>query len=326
MDVETRSRQKKLIFSPDIAYDVVIIGAGSAGISCALMAHERGLRALLIEEAVLCSNLYNVPSIEDCPFLDFGRISGHEVAAYFVKRFLALDLEILYEKVVAIHEVTGRLKHVLTSQRTVYARSVVVACGMSNKKVIIRNSQKFYGRGVSYCAPCDIAFYLKQPVMITGLGENLVKAALYLSGYAKHVYVVTRSSLIQGAATLVRDVMKEPKITFYLESEVERLDGKEKLESIRIYKNGDHSESVLDVSVLFIYEAIEGNADFLDSSPGIEVTDELLVRTGVTMQTGVAGIYAIGGVREGGGKRLIVAVSDALVAVNHIQNYLYFLK
>ncbi|MEK6557248.1 MAG: NAD(P)/FAD-dependent oxidoreductase, partial [Candidatus Margulisiibacteriota bacterium] len=186
--------------------------------------------------------------------------------------------------------------------------------------------QKFYGRGVSYCAPCDIAFYLKQPVMITGLGENLVKAALYLSGYVKHVYVVTRSSLIQGAATLVRDVMKEPKITFYLESEVERLDGKEKLESIRIYKNGDHSESVLDVSVLFIYEAIEGNADFLDSSPGIEVTDELLVRTGVTMQTGVAGIYAIGGVREGGGKRLIVAVSDALVAVNHIQNYLYFLK
>ncbi|MDD5456173.1 MAG: FAD-dependent oxidoreductase [Candidatus Margulisbacteria bacterium] len=307
--------------------DIIIIGGGPAGISAALMAESRGLNVLLIEEAVLCSNLFNVPYIEDLPYFDEEKLVGHKLSDLLIAKVNEHKLHVVYEKVTDLDVLENNRKKIITDKHVYYSKAVIIACGFKNKKIPIKDDQKFYGNGLSYCAPCDYMYYLNSPVLLAGSSEYAAKMALYLTSFVSQLYFVVNNNKFTATEFIKKEIYKNKKIRIFFQHELLSLDGKSKLEAVRIKSLGNNREVSLNVAAAFIYMDIEGNIEFLSNKKnGINLSDDQFIITDNLTETSVAGIYAIGTVRHGTMKRITAATTDALTAVNEIQHYLYFLK
>ena len=285
----------------------VIIGAGPAGMNAALYLKRGGIEAIIIESDVPGGEMLKTYKIEN--YLGYESIDGGELALKMSKQVKDLGVKIIKDKVV---KVTHEDKFVIKCENNEFVSDyVIVATGRIPRKLGLKNESELTGRGISYCAVCDGAFYKDKEVAIIGGGDSALTEALYLSDLCLKVYVLARKDL-RASDVLQNRVKNKDNIVILKNVEVSGILGNDRLSSI-LLNNGDR----LDVSGMFI--AIGGNPElsFLDSL-GVELVNGY-IKTNDRMESNIKGLYAAGDVRYKDFYQIITAASDGAIAALSIR-------
>ena len=280
----------------------VIIGAGPAGMNAALYLKRGGIEPIIIESDVPGGKMLKTYKIEN--YLGYESIDGGELALKMSKQVKDLGVKIIRDKVI---KVSHDDKFVIKCENNEFVSDyVIVATGRIPRKLGLKNESELTGRGISYCAVCDGAFYKDKEVAIIGGGDSALTEALYLSDLCLKVYVLARKDL-RASDVLQNRIKNKDNIVILKNVEVSEILGNDKLSSI-LLNNGDR----LDVSGMFI--AIGGKPDisFLDSL-GVELINGY-IKTNNRMESNIKGLYAAGDVRYKDFYQIITAASDGAIA------------
>ena len=288
-------------------HNCVIVGAGPAGMNAALYLKRGGIEPIIIESDVPGGEMLKTYKIEN--YLGYESIDGGELALKMSKQVKDLGVKIIKDKVV---KVTHEDKFVIKCENNEFVSDyVIVATGRIPRKLGLKNESELTGRGISYCAVCDGAFYKDKEVAIIGGGDSALTEALYLSDLCLKVYVLARKDL-RASDVLQNRVKNKDNIVILKNVEVIGILGNDRLSSI-LLNNGDK----LDVSGMFI--AIGGNPElsFLDSL-GVELVNGY-IKTNDRMESNIKGLYAAGDVRYKDFYQIITAASDGAIAALSIR-------
>ncbi len=297
-------------------YDVVIIGGGPAGLTAGLYAARAKMKALLLERKWPGGQLLNTDKIEDYP--GFETISGPELAERMEKQARKLGLQIQMDEAVTIRS-HGNRKLVKTSGEKEYlTKTVIVTAGGEPRKVGVPGEAELAGRGVSYCAICDGAFFQNQVVAVVGGGDAAVEEGTYLTRFASKVYIIHRRSEFRASKDLVEKARQNPKIEFLLNAVVEEIQGTDQVESVTLLRNGQREK--LELGGVFIFVGFVPNTELFEEP--IERDKQGHLVTNAHMETSLKGIFAAGDVRSQLTRQITTAVGDGTTAVVAVQHYI----
>ena len=291
-------------------YDVVIIGGGPAGLAAGLYASRAKLSSLLIEKGLVGGQFANAEWVENYPGFPEG-ISGADLGQLMHQQATKYGLETLIAKATGI-ELKGKQKVIRTTEGDFMAKAVIIAGGSERQKLGVPGEEEFTGKGVSYCATCDAAFFREQPVAVVGGGDAAVSEAMHLAKFASRVTIVHRRDQLRASRILQEKAFSEAKIDFRWDSIVEEIEGKDKVKGIRLRQVKAGEESTLEVAGVFISIGLKPNTDYLEGilsldANGLIVTDE-------KMETKIAGIFAAGDIRQNSARQAITAAGDGATA------------
>ncbi len=298
-------------------HDIVIVGAGVAGLSAAIYGLRAGKSVLLFEEKTYGGQIINTPEIENYPGIK--KVSGFEFATNLYEQATELGAEVKYEKVLGVIDNSDK-KIVKTDSGEYETKAVILATGAKNRPLGIDREQELIGAGVSYCATCDGAFFRGKDVAVVGGGNTALEDAQFLSNYCNKVYVIHRRDSFRGETKHVDVLKSKPNVEFVLDSNVTKLIGEERLEAIEVSnkKTGDKQE----ISVAGVFVAI-------GQMPDNEAFDELVatddygyIEAGEDCKTGTEGIYVAGDCRTKTVRQLTTAAADGAVAALAACEYL----
>ena len=290
--------------------DIIIIGAGPAGLTAAIYAQRAGRSVLLLEARSYGGQIINTPEIDNYPALP--HISGFEFAAKLYEQAVSFGAEIVYEAAAAIED-KGDVKVVTTSKNNKYeARAVIIATGAKNRPMGLDREQELIGRGISYCATCDGMFFRKKDVAVFGGGNTAIEDALFLSQYCNKVYVIHRRDKFRGDAADVEKLRQRENVEFVLDSVVTALLGEDKLQGIEVTNTKDGGKREIAVSGLFVaIGQMPDNGAFADL---VDLDDKGYVVAGESCKTKTAGIYTAGDCRTKDVRQLTTAAADGAAA------------
>lgn len=286
-------------------YDLIIVGAGPAGLTSALYALRANKKVLILEARCYGGQIINANVIENYPGID--RISGFDFATNLYNQVLKLGGIIKYEIVNKIE----KDKIVITNKSKYEGKAVIIATGAINRKLNIDNEEKLIGKGVSYCATCDGNLYKDKVVAVVGGGNTALEDALYLADIVNKVYLIHRREEFRGERKYLNELKNKHNVDFVLNTEVEKINGSEKLESI-IIKNKQNESKELKIDGLFIaIGQIPNNEAFSDI---VDIDDNGYIKTLDGVHTKTEGIYVAGDTRVKDLRQLTTAVSDGSIA------------
>ena len=290
-------------------FDIVIVGAGTAGLSAAIYGVRAGKSVLVLEGSSYGGQIINTPEIENYPGIK--HVSGYEFATSLYEQATELGAEVKFEKVLKIENFeTG--KTVITEEETYQTRSIILATGAKNRTLGIEREEELIGRGVSYCATCDGAFFRGKDVAVNGGGSTALEDAIFLSAYCNKVYVIHRRDTFRGEEKLLKSLEKKENVVFILNSKVVGLDGTDKLESIQVFDNNTSNISTINVSGLFI--AIGQVPENIIFSNLVQLDQGGYIVALENCKTNVDGIFAAGDTRTKAVRQLTTAASDGAIA------------
>ena len=288
-------------------YDIIIVGAGPAGLTGAIYALRANKKVLVLEGKTYGGQIVNAQKIDNYPGML--HISGFDFATSLYNQVKELGAEIKFEKVLKI----TKDKKVETSKETYEGKAIILATGAENRKLGLENEEKLIGKGISYCATCDGNFYKDKIVAVNGGGNTALSDALYLSDLAKKVYLIHRRDTFKGEAKLLEELKNKKNVEFILNSSIKSLNGEDRLESIRII-NYDGFEDNLDVDGLFVaIGQVPQNDIFSDV---IEITSNGYIISNDGVHTSAPGIYVAGDARIKDLRQIVTAVSDGAIAAD----------
>ena len=303
-------------------FDCIILGAGPAGLSCALYAIRSGLKTAIIDVSAIGGTPANYCEIEN--YLGFGKIQGYELCERFENHIDEFEVEKFpYEEIQSI-DLISEDKKIITLNGEFSAKTVIIAVGAKNKKLNDKGENDFIGRGVSYCAVCDGAFYKDKVVAVVGGGNSALEEAIYLTQHAKKVYLIHRRDSFRADKIIQDKLYSNKKIELVLNSTVDEILGDNKVNSVVVKSVNSDKKSKIKIDGIFPYIGLEPNIEQfgaqlkLDES-GFIITDEF-------MKTNIDGVYAIGDVRKTPLRQVITAVSDGAIAGVEASKYLMNLK
>lgn len=289
-------------------YDVIIVGAGTAGLSSAIYVLRLGKKVLLLERNYYGGQIINATEIENYPAIK--RISGYDFAKALYEQVIALGADIEYERVVSIEN--GRYeKTVITEKNSYKCRSVIIASGLKKRKLGIENEERFTGKGISYCAVCDGAFYKGKTVAVAGGGNTALMDALLLSDYCSRVYIIHRRKEFRGEKLLAEKLSRRENISYMLNCTITALNGSERLESVSVTSNDSRIQNNIELSGLFV---AVGQIPDNESFSGLLELDENGYIISDNCSTSAEGIFSAGDCRRKDIRQLATAVSDGAVA------------
>ena len=299
-------------------YDLIIIGGGPAGLSAGLYAVRAGLRTLLLERELIGGQASTTDAIGNYPGFP-GGIGGPELMMQFESQATALGLEVSYEgaNAVSLH---GDIKRVELGSRTIESRAVILAMGASRRKLGIPNESALTGRGISYCATCDGAFFAQKKVAIVGGGYSAIEDALYLS-QRSDVLLIHRRDTLRGIGESASHVLSHPRIGFAWNSAIESVERGEDgtlCIALRDTQSGAHREQR--VSGLFVAIGTVPNTSLISGL--IPLDDEGYIPADESTQTAIPGVFAAGDIRRKPLRQVVTAVSDGAVAATMAAKYL----
>jgi len=297
-------------------YDVIIMGAGPAGLTAAIYTSRAWLKTLVLESALVGGNAAIADKIDNYPGFPFG-ILGGELMDNFRKQAERFGTEIRMEEVTGIANLPEG-KQVVTTEGEYLTRAVIIATGAQRRELGVDGEQEFLGRGVSYCATCDGAFFRNYPVAVVGGGESALKEALYLADIASQVYLIHRREEFRASPDSVDKIMKNDKIKCKLNRVIKRIEGDTVMRSVVLQDVKSDQEEVLEVEGLFVSIGLVADADFTD---GLSTRDGYIV-TDDEMQTSVEGIFAAGDIRAKRTRQIASAVGDGAQAGMAVTEYL----
>ena len=290
-------------------YDLIIVGAGIAGMSAAIYGLRAGRSVLLLEEKGYGGQMVSALEVENYPGIP--RISGYELSENLYQQVSALKGEIKYEKVLKIQE-DGKKKKVVTNRAEYLCNCVILATGAKNRPLGIDREKELTGAGVSYCATCDGAFFRGKDVAVVGGGNTALEDVNFLSNYCHMVYLIHRRDTFRGEERLVHNLQTKKNVAFILESEVVALIGKEHVEAVKVVHRQTGEERILSVAALFV--AIGQMPDNTAFENVVEVDKTGYIIAGEDCKTRTRGIYTAGDCRTKTVRQLATAAADGAVA------------
>ncbi len=297
-------------------YDILIVGAGPAGMTAAIYARRASKSVLVLEAKTYGGQIVNTPDIENYPVA--AHISGFDFATKVYEQAAALGAEFKFEKVTDIAD-NGDYKTVTTPKHTYEAKTVILATGSENRKLGLPDEDKLTGRGVSYCATCDGAFYRKKVVAVVGGGNTALEDALYLADLAEKVYIIHRRDAFRGEEANAARIAAKENIEVLWNSQVTKLIAEKKLSAVEV-TNKDGSVQTLEINGLFVAVGrIPENQNFAKL---IELDDAGYVKAGENCLTNVPGIFVAGDNRVKEVRQLVTATGDGAVAATAAIRYL----
>ena len=304
-----------------MSYDVIIVGGGPAGLAAGLYTARMDLKAVLLDRGPLGGQLLNTELVEDYP--GFESILGSELATRMGDHARKFGLEVRdFEPVLEI-DVEGGTKVVkLESGEELRAPAVIMAAGGLPRYLGVPGEKEFWGRGVSYCAVCDGAFFKGQELAVVGGGDAAVEEGDFLTRYASKVHIIHRRNELRAQPILIDRARANPKIEFILESNVKEISGTEKVHAVHYEQGGIAKE--LQVGGVFIFVGFVPNSGLLKVHIDHDEAGYLL--TGRDLQTSVAGIWAVGDVRAQLTKQIATAVGDGTTAAVAASAYVSSIK
>ena len=297
-------------------YDIIIVGAGPAGLTAAIYARRASKKVLVLEAKSYGGQIINTLDIENYPVE--AHISGFDFATKLYNQAKDLGAEILFEKVVDIND-QGTTKEVITTKNTYQAKAIILATGCENRKLGLSNEEELVGKGISYCATCDGAFYKNKDVAVVGGGNTALEDALYLSDIVNKVYLIHRRDEFRADESTVEELKQKSNVEFILNSNVTKLNTNERLESIEV-TNKDGSIKEVKVDGLFVAVGqIPENENFKKI---INVDNAGYIIAGEDCTTNIPGIFVAGDNRTKELRQLVTATSDGAIAASKAIKYI----
>lgn len=299
-------------------YDVIIIGAGPGGMTSALYASRSGLSVLVIERGAPGGQLMNTDEVENYP--GFNLISGPDLALKMYENSTNFGAEHVYGNVVSIED-HGAIKKVVCDDEEYEGKTVIIASGSEHRKINIPGEEEYAGRGVSYCAVCDGAFFRDRHLVVIGGGDSAIEEGMYLTQLASKVTIVHRRDELRAQKILQDRAFKNEKIEFMWNKVPIEINGNDmSVQSIKLEdtKTGEVEDLLADG--VFIYIGLDPLTDFVKDL-GITNANGW-IETDNHMATNIPGIYAIGDVRETVLRQIATAVGDGSIAGQEVYNYL----
>ena len=299
-------------------YDTIIIGAGPAGMTAALYAARSNLKVALLERGIPGGQMNNTADIENYP--GYANISGPELAEKMFEPLENLGVEHLFGLVEKIED-RGDFKEIVTEDERFEAKTVIIASGANHRHLGVPGEEDYNSRGVSYCAVCDGAFFRDEDLLVVGGGDSAVEEAIFLTRFAKSVTIVHRRDELRAQKVLQNRAFANEKIRFVWDSVVESIHGDERKVTGVTFKNVKTGEtSQADFGGIFIYVGLDPVSEF---AKDLGITDEAgWILTDHQMKTSVAGIYAVGDVRQKDLRQITTAVGDGAIASQEVYKYL----
>lgn len=299
-------------------YDVVIIGAGPGGMTAALYASRANLKVLMLDRGAYGGQMNNTAAVENYP--GFKSILGPDLAEEMYQSATQFGAEYAYGTVTAV-KLDGTDRIVVTDDGEYRAKAVIVATGSENRKLGVPGEEKYSGRGVSYCAVCDGAFFRDRDVTVIGGGDSAVEESIYLTQMVKHVNIVHRRDQLRAQKVAQERAFKNDKIGFTWNSNVIAINGDDqKVTSVTVKNNQTGAEEEVPTAGVFIYV---GNVPMTVPFKDLGITDEHgWMVTDNRMRTKVPGIFAIGDVRQHQLQQITTAVGDGGIAGQEVFSYL----
>lgn len=304
--------------------DVIIIGAGTAGLTAAIYALRAGKSVLVLEQGNYGGQIINTPKVENYPGIE--QISGYEFAAGLYRQAEKLGMEYRSEKVTDIRleggaEAKEELssasletgnKIVETTEQSYRARAVILATGAKNRPLGIEKEAEYTGRGISYCATCDGMFFRGKKVAVVGGGNTALEDAAFLSNYCEKVYLIHRRETFRGEERLVKELRKKENVEFFLNKTVQELEGGATLQAVVLRDKISGEESRLEISGLFVaIGQMPENGVFAGL---VDLDENGYILAGEDCRTNVEGIFAAGDCRKKTVRQLTTAAADGAVA------------
>ena len=299
-------------------YDTIIIGAGPAGMTAALYAARSNLKVALLEAGIPGGQMNNTADVENYP--GYALISGPELAEKMFEPLENLGVEHVFGHVQRIED-QGDFKKVITEDEVYESKTVIIATGAFHRQLNVPGEAEFNSRGVSYCAVCDGAFFRDEDLLVVGGGDSAVEEAISLTQFAKSVTIVHRRDQFRAKKVLQDRAFANEKISFVWDSVVEAIHGDERKVTGVTFKNIKTGEtSQADFGGIFIYVGLDPVSEFV-ADLGIRDESGWIV-TDDHMKTSVAGIYAIGDVRQKDLRQITTAVGDGAIAGQEAYKYI----
>lgn len=300
-------------------YDVVIIGGGPAGLTAGIYCARGRFKTLMLEKLVPGGQVMTAFMIENYPGFPEG-VQGPELMEKFTeqaKRFgLAIDSGTV-EKIT----VEGDIRLIHLEDRIIKSRAIIIATGAAPVKLNIPGEGLYIGRGVSYCAICDGAFFRNMDIAVIGGGDSALSEALFLTRFARKVYIIHRRDRLRAEAITQEEATANPKISFILDTVVDAAEGNESgLSSLKLRNVKSGETSVLPAQGMFIYVGMRPNTEFLKGF--VELTPDGYIVADEEGRTSLPGIFAAGDVRKKQLRQIATAVGDGAAVSFTVEKYL----
>lgn len=297
--------------------DIIVIGAGTAGLTAAIYGQRAGRHVLLLEEGMYGGQIVNTPEIENYPGIQ--QISGFQFAMNLYEQATALGAELETGKVVEITE-NGDHKIVRTEQAEYSCGAVIIATGAKNRKLGIQGEEALVGRGISYCVACDGAFYKDKTVAVVGGGNTALGDADYLANGCRQVYLIHRREEFRGDASLAERLKQRENVTCIMNAVVTDVQAGERLEKITVEDVVSKEPQELSVDGLFVaIGQVPENQAFANL---VELDAKGYIVAGEDCKTKTSGVYAAGDCRTKAVRQLTTAAADGAVAALAACEYL----
>ena len=302
----------------DNVYDIIIIGGGPGGLTAAIYASRNRRRTAVIDKALPGGNIALTHLVENYPGFPEG-IGGFDLGQRLADQAQKFGAELVLAEAMGV-DLGGAIKAVRTSEGDYRGRCVIIASGASSQRLGVPGEERLTGRGVSYCATCDGAFFQGQPVAVVGGGNAALEETLFLTRYADRITVVHRRDQLRADAILQERARAEPKIGFAWDSVVEEVLGDSEVSAVRLRNVKTGATSELAVAGVFVYVGLLPNTQFLGDAIALDSVGQIAVN--IRMETALPGVFAAGDLRSQSPRQAITAAGDGAIAALSAERYL----
>lgn len=292
-------------------WDVIIVGAGSAGCAAAIYAVRSGLKTLVLDEKFAGGTIVDAPTIVNYP--GFAEISGGELAQKMVDHARKLGATIHDIEAVTDMNLSGESKTVTTTATTYAAKAIIIATGSHYKEIGAKGEKEFRGRGVSYCSVCDGPFFKNKKVLVVGGGNSACISTLYLSGLAAQVTVIHRRQMFRAEETLVNEISTKSNVNIIWNTEIQEIKGDKQVRSVALIDNSTGKTSELAVDAVFVQVGEAPNSQ-LAAAAGVEVDEHGYIKIDIRQHTNLEGVYGAGDITNHPVKQVGTAVGQGITA------------
>jgi thioredoxin reductase (NADPH) len=292
-------------------WDVIIVGAGSAGLSAGIYAVRSGLKTLILDEKFAGGTISDASKVVNYP--GFVEISGSELAEKMTSHAKTVGATIHDIEPVSELDLAGELKVVRTASAEYQTRAVIYSTGSHYKELGVKGESEFKGKGVSYCGVCDGPFFKGKKVLVVGGGNTACITTLYLSSLASQVYVVHRREAFRAEESLVSDISSKSNVSIMWNTEVQEIKGDKQVKMVTLIDNVTKETKDLDVDAVFVQIGEAPNSQIASSS-GIEIDQHGYVKVNARQETNLPGVFAAGDVTDQPIKQVGTAVGQGITA------------
>ena len=297
--------------------DLAIIGAGPAGLSAAIYATRGGLNTIVFESSLVGGQILLTNEVENYPGYE-DIMTGEELTSKMRLQALKFGTIFIEENVEEII-INEDHKVIVTSEDKYIATAVIVATGASPKKLDVPGEARLTGRGVSYCATCDGAFYKGKTIAVIGGGDSAIEEGMYLTKFAEKVYIIHRRDELRAVHSIQQKAFNNNKLEFVLDTVVQEINGEKKVSSLTLMNKKTNEVYNLEVDGVFVYVGIVPNNELVKDK--IYLDQQGFVITGDEMQTKIDGLYVVGDLRKKTLRQVVTATSDGAIAAFVAERY-----